>query len=525
MENNNLPEKSEFHYQVVTPRGNPNSIRSLLSILFRQKFYICSFFLLTVISVGLFTILLAETYQSDAKLFIKLGRENIALDPTVIGPTAQVWSDRENELNSEVSVLKGRILAEQVVEQLGANKVLNKEEVSSKGSDNQLVLFIKRILSPLRGKAAVPVDEIAANVLMENLTVAAEKQSHTILLSYQAQSPKLASDVLSTLIDKYRDQHIEMHQAQAPLQFIETKAETLKMALQEKEQQLLNFQEKHSIASLDEQKREGLDQMSLLQKEADQVVSLIGASEAKIRSITSSLQGLSPTTEINRVVGRPNRTVELIKEQLFTLRAREADLAANYPDSDRGLMDLREKIRLAEKQLGQESATITEITQGVDTNYQSLKLSLANEQAQLQALKVRKVILERQIEERNTVLLALSSHETNLGNLKREVDIANNEYQRYRENLQRAQLSADLDSGKYSNVRVIQPPSYASVPVKPRKTLNLLLGILLGATGGLGLAFLREYFDDSIKGTEEAEEKLGLPVLASISRREFESCI
>ena len=118
------------------------------------------------------------------------------------------------------------------------------------------------------------------------------------------------------------------------------------------------------------------------------------------------------------MVGRPNRTVEAIKERLFTLRSQEADLAAHYPDSDRGLIDLRGKIRLAEEQLKQESATLTEITQGVDTNYQSLKLSLANEQAQLQALKARGKILERQIEKRKTDLLALSSHETSLSSLQ-----------------------------------------------------------------------------------------------------------
>ena len=43
-----------------------------------------------------------------------------------------------------------------------------------------------------------------------------------------------------------------------------------------------------------------------------------------------------------------------------------------------------------------------------------------------------------------------------------------------------------------------------------------LLGLLLGVFGGLGLAFFREYFDSSIKDTVDVEEKLGLPVLASI---------
>ena len=110
----------------------------------------------------------------------------------------------------------------------------------------------------------------------------------------------------------------------------------------------------------------------------------------------------------------------------------------------------------------------------------------------------------------------MSNHEMKLKGLQREIDIANSEYQRYQENLQRAKADADLDSGRISNVSIMQPPSFSQVPIKPRKTLNLLLGLLLGVFGGLGLAFFREYFDSSIKDTVDVEEKLGLPVLASI---------
>jgi uncharacterized protein involved in exopolysaccharide biosynthesis len=351
--------------------------------------------------------------------------------------------------------------------------------------------------------------------------VGTEKQSHIIALSYQAESPELARNLLNVLIDQYRDRHIEMHQSQAPLQFIEKKAEDLRAILEHKEGLLKNFQTQNSISSMDAQKGETLEQVSLLQTNTDQVVSLIGASSAKIESIKRSLHGRSPNRELSRVVGRPNG----IKDRLFELRSQEADLAAHYPDTDRGLIDLRDKIRLAEEQLNRESESLTEITQGIDTHYQALQLSLTNELAQLQALKARQKILGYQLEERKVALLELSSHEMSLKGLQREIDIANSEYQRYRENLQRAKISADLDSGRISNVSIIQPPTLSLVPIKPRKTLNLMLGLLLGLTGGLGLAFFREYFDSTIKDTEDVEEKLGLSVLASISRKELEACI
>ena len=514
MENNNsLPAKADFIHQISIPPEGSSSLRTTLSILFRQKFYIVGFFILTFMSVAVLTFISPEIYQSDAKLFIQLGRENMSLDPSVVGPTAAVRPDRVSGLNSEVAALKSRVLAEQTVDGVGPMAILNTpENESTQNAYSQLKIFGKELLAKLGKQPSLPLSEIAVAKVMRNMTVGPEKDSHIIALSYQAGSPELARDILNVLIDRYRDRHIEMHRAQAPLQFIEKKAENLRATLEHKEDLLKNFQAQNSISSMDAQKGEILEQVSLFQTETDQVVSLIGASSAKIESIKRSLQGRSPNRELSRVVGRPNG----IKDRLFELRSQEADLTAHYPDTDRGLIDLRDKIRLAEEQLNRESETLTVITQGIDTHYQALQLSLTNERAQLQALKARQEILGHQLEERKAALLELSSHEMKLKGIQREIDIANSEYQQYRENLQRAKISADLDSSRISNVNIVQPPTLSLVPIKPRKSLNLLLGLLLGLSGGLGLAFFREYFDSTIKSTEDVEQKLGLPVLASI---------
>ena len=49
--------------------------------------------------------------------------------------------------------------------------------------------------------------------------------------------------------------------------------------------------------------------------------------------------------------------------------------------------------------------------------------------------------------------------------------------------------------------------------------------MFLGLLGGLGLAFILEFFDESLKSQEDVRRRLGLPVLATFSDQELRQCI
>jgi capsular polysaccharide biosynthesis protein len=73
------------------------------------------------------------------------------------------------------------------------------------------------------------------------------------------------------------------------------------------------------------------------------------------------------------------------------------------------------------------------------------------------------------------------------------------------------------------NVDNVQILSKAEVPanpspVKPNPTLNMAIAFVLGAMIGVGLAFLLEYLDSTIKSEQDIEKHLGLPVLGVISK-------
>src|SRR5690554_990498 len=69
------------------------------------------------------------------------------------------------------------------------------------------------------------------------------------------------------------------------------------------------------------------------------------------------------------------------------------------------------------------------------------------------------------------------------------------------------------------NVNILSPASVGPdpSPVSPNLTLNIAIAIVLGLMVGVGLAFLLEYMDQTIKTEQDVEQILQLPVMGSIS--------
>jgi succinoglycan biosynthesis transport protein ExoP len=67
-----------------------------------------------------------------------------------------------------------------------------------------------------------------------------------------------------------------------------------------------------------------------------------------------------------------------------------------------------------------------------------------------------------------------------------------------------------------SNVAVIAPAEFPYRPYRPRKKVNVLVAALVGLVGGVGLAFLVERLDSSIKNVEEMEQVFSKPNLGIV---------
>jgi capsular polysaccharide biosynthesis protein len=77
-------------------------------------------------------------------------------------------------------------------------------------------------------------------------------------------------------------------------------------------------------------------------------------------------------------------------------------------------------------------------------------------------------------------------------------------------------MSEVVDLYKVENVSLIDRAVIPAVPVSPRVQLNVAVAYAVGLMAALGLAFLQEYLDKTIKTPEDVQKHLQLPVLGII---------
>jgi len=75
------------------------------------------------------------------------------------------------------------------------------------------------------------------------------------------------------------------------------------------------------------------------------------------------------------------------------------------------------------------------------------------------------------------------------------------------------------------NVSILAPAEVKEgmAPIKPQPLLNIAIALVVGLMAGVGLAFLLEYLDNTVKSEQDVEKLLELPVLGSVTSIEVES--
>ena len=510
------------------------SLRDFYSILFRHKWKVTIFFLAVMTTVTVGTFLTTEIYKAEAKLLLRIGRENVSLDPTATtGQVISIGQSRESEINSELEILKSRELAEKVVDALGPKSFLEMPDESIldpaapmgpaqeglrglrrifgwPGSRLQEFLIAAGIVTPLSDR------ERAVILLTKNLTIETQKNSNILFLSYEDRSPELAQTVLGKLIAFYNDKHITTHRTAGSYDFFDTQADQLRGQVATAENELKVLKSKTGVSSLEEHKKILMSRIGALQTEGEGNQAALAISRAKVKDFNEKLASISPTVVTQETKGSGNYAADLMRARLYELQIKEQDLLSRYSEDSRPVLEIRRQIAEAQALLAKEEPTRTQVTTGINTTHQQLNLDLIKEMGTLSSLEAKSRVLKTQQEAARAELTDLNHTEVKMVNLQRELSLLDVKYRKYSDNLEQARIDQAMETNKISNISVVQAATAFMKPVRPRKALNLALGLFLGIFGGLGLAFFSEYLDHSLRTPQDVEEKLDLQVLASI---------
>jgi uncharacterized protein involved in exopolysaccharide biosynthesis len=508
------------------------SMRDFFYVLFRHKWKMILFFLAVMTTATVGTFLSTEIYRSEAKLMVRIGRESATLDPTVAtGQVMTVTPSRENEINSEIEILKSRELAQRVVDAIGPKTIIEGPKgriiAGTPESDQKTIqVFGNRIqeirkifenfLSDLGIGNPLTDRDKAIIQFRKNFTVEVLKNTNILFVSYEGPDHALSQIILAKLIDFFLEKHIVTHRTVGSYEFFNKQSDQLRDQVVKVEEELTRLKTKTGVASLEEQRRILMSRVGNLQLEREATQAALAISRAKVQELKGNLAGLSPTVVTTETKGTGNYAADLMRARLYELQLREQDLLSKYTENNKLVQEVRRQIVEAQTLLAKEEPTRTHVTTGINTAYEHLNLELTKETANLSSLEAKAAVLKTQQDSARRDLAELNHTEGKMVGLQREMSLLETKYRKYSENVEQARIDQALLTNKISNISIVQTPTTLPEPVRPRKALNIALGVLVGILGGIALTFYSEYFDHSLKKPQDVVEKLNLPILASI---------
>lgn len=504
---------------MVRSRTSEASLHDLGRIVLRQRRRIALFFLASVgVSAGI-VVFGPRTYRSEAKLFVRLGRENLAIDPTAtLGQPSSVSLpvNRESELNSVAAIVKSRALIEKVVDALGPSAILRAGErwitphVAADGTSAPGVVQAGTASwsgeNPLFGR--VPEREKAILQLLDDIRVDAIKKSDVVQVTCESASPGLSQAVVAKLIDFYLDQHIEMNRTPGAREFFAQQTERLRDELDRREEALLELKNETGMIAPEEQRRVLVAQIGRLEDEVLTAQAAEAAARAEVEVVGGKLAGFPAEQVTARTTGFANEAADDMRAQLYALELKEQELLAKYTESHPELRQLREQLARSRDVLANSDRSMAQLTTAPSRTNEQAQLALLEREPALAACQAKVRLLGEQLEQVRSKLATLNESDSRVGKLAREVALQDSSYRKYFENLEQATIDEALQLERISNIRVVQPASYELKPVRPRRLLVLALGMLVGSLGGVGLALMADVRDDPLKTPDDLPRDL-----------------
>ncbi|HEV3252848.1 MAG TPA: polysaccharide biosynthesis tyrosine autokinase [Candidatus Acidoferrales bacterium] len=452
----------------------PHLLDYLLTL--RKHQWLILTFLLTVVTVvTIASFKMKPVYVAAASL--EVDRENHDVTGFQGTGAYDEYMDMEDYIETQSKILQSETLALQTI------KSLDLSRYSEFGGRSD-------ILSLEHGSALQKRPGILG-AFLGSLSVKRVPNTRLLEVTFEAQDPQLAAQVVNTHLQNFIEQNFRSRY-EATTQasnWLSSELEELRIKMEKSEDARIAYERENQIWTIDEKQNITTQKLADLSKDLTEAQSDLLQRQAAYQLAHSDNIDSVPLVRDSPVIQDLLKRQSELDEQYTDA---VSQFGPNYPRVQR----LQAQKKDIESSLEREKHNVVS---RIDGEYKTARDRVA----------LMQDALDKQKAEDNSMSEKLVQYNI----LKHDAESNKQLYDGLLQKLKEAGITAGLRS---SNIRVVDPAMIPTGPSRPQKARNILLALLVGLVGGVGLAFFREYLDNTIKSPDDVEMLSGLPSLAVV---------
>jgi len=444
-----------------------------------RKTVIISVFLLIAITATVVTFILPESYSSTARIEINPDISDI---PGMNGMQSPYAPYDPYLIQTEFEIMQSEKVLGRVI---GALDLNNKWGIKYNGN------------VPLK-----PEDTM--QLLKQRMSLSPERNTKLVNITVYSEDKKDAADLANGIADAYMHYRLDLRNTNTlnGIAVLMSELQLQEDSIQVTQSNVDQLRKDLNIVDADPQTfgpsptltQEQLQHYKDQQIEQEKDFMKMSVQLTELQSLQATnpaqLRDVLPTMIADSALGTALDNLHKTEQSLAALKV---DYSTNYPDVMR------------------QQTLADELNTEIDARVNGLMISLA---LQVKSLKVSLDSVTATVEKAIEKDRAEAEHGRPYWELKRK-QASMIDFQK----VLQAKVTAekiDREIPKSTMVTIIDQAQPGKSPVRPNKTLNIILGIVIGLLVGVGLAFFIEYLDTSVKTIDDVERALQSPVLGVI---------
>ena len=467
-----------------------SALREYLRVLIKRKWTVlgCVAAILSIVAIATFK--MTPIYEASGSIAINKPDSTIVNFKDSPGSGGD-YSD-PTDIDTEVTILQSDLLALQVI------KALNLDKMSEFGGTPGQPAADALAPDPLQTDSARTSGLLGA--FKGGLRVSARPGTRIVVIRYVSTNPQLAATIVNTLVNTYIEQNFKtkFESTMQASDWLSKQLVDLQMKVETSQEKLVKFQKEHEILGTDEKQNIITEKLAALNRELTNAEAARMERESLYRLVQSSdPEVVASTTGAMEAGGAGlGPLISGLRSKEADLKIQVAELSTQFGPSYPKVIQMTNQLKEVQAQIQQELNKVVDKVRGLYLTAQQQETMLREE-------------FEKQKQEANK----LNESAIQYTLLKRDVDVNRQLYEGLLEKLKEAGVTAGLKSNNIRLVDMARTPTYPTEPNIPR---NLTFALALGITTGIGLAFLLENMDNTVRTTEQAQIISGLPALGMI---------